>query len=150
MAKRPTGPTDAETPAAARTDSNVTRIPVAGRRPAGDAGVAGVEPPRGKGPSDDDLTADALRHALDRGAGGDKVDFIDPAAAPLGTDDEAGGHPPTREQILAAAREELGPARPPEERRARRTIPLRAKDGLGLGLVLVAVIVAGLLLAVAL
>jgi hypothetical protein len=35
------------------------------------------------------LTTDRLRHDIDRGRGGDKVDNIDPAAAPLGTDDEA-------------------------------------------------------------
>lgn len=31
----------------------------------------------------------------------------DPAAAPLGTDDEAAGHPPTAEQIQLAAAVEL-------------------------------------------
>ena len=65
MAKRPIRPTD-ETPAEARTDSNVTRIPVAGRR----RGLEAVPdtPPPAERPSDDDLTADALRHALDRAA----------------------------------------------------------------------------------
>ncbi len=29
---------------------------------------------------------------------GEKVDFPDPAAAPLGTDEEAGGHAPTMQQ----------------------------------------------------
>ena len=141
MAKRPTD----KTPPEARTDSNVTRIPVAGRR----RGLEAVPdtPPPAERPSDDDLTADALRHALDRGQGGDKIDFMDPAAAPLGTDDEAGGNPPTREQMLEAARRELGPARSPHERRVRRTIPLRAKDGVGLGLVLVAVLLVVVLLA---
>lgn len=32
-----------------------------------------------------------LRDAIDRGLTGDKVPAIDPAAAPLGTDDEAAG-----------------------------------------------------------
>src|SRR5271166_5905484 len=36
-------------------------------------------------------TTDQLRRAIDSGATGDKVHFPDPAAAPLGTDDEAGG-----------------------------------------------------------
>ncbi len=71
-------------------------------------------------------TADALRHALDRGQGGDKTDFIDPAAAPLGTDDEAAGFPPTREQVAMAAAVELGPNRPPHAPKAGgRTIPER-------------------------
>tara|TARA_R110002020_G_scaffold26514_34_gene86067 strand:+ start:6073 stop:6417 length:345 start_codon:yes stop_codon:yes gene_type:complete len=35
-----------------------------------------------------------LRDDIDRGAAGDKVAFSDPAAAPLGTDEEAAGTPP--------------------------------------------------------
>lgn len=35
-----------------------------------------------------------LRAAIDRGATGSKVPFPDPAAAPLGTDEEAAGTPP--------------------------------------------------------
>jgi hypothetical protein len=49
--------------------------------------------------SDDELTAPhspdgtiaRLRADIDRGRTGDKVDWPDPAAAPLGTDDEAAG-----------------------------------------------------------
>lgn len=37
------------------------------------------------------MTPDQLRAATDRGRTGDKVDHFDPAAAPLGTDEEAGG-----------------------------------------------------------
>ena len=74
----------------------------------------------------DAATADALRHAIDRGQSGDKTDFSDPAAAPLGTDDEAAGHPPTPEQIALAAASELGPHRPPLPPKAGgRTIPER-------------------------
>lgn len=36
---------------------------------------------------------DQVRHRIDSGATGDKVAGSDPAAAPLGTDDEAGGAP---------------------------------------------------------
>ncbi|MQT14689.1 hypothetical protein [Segnochrobactrum spirostomi] len=36
---------------------------------------------------------DRLRKAIDGGRSGDKVPFSDPAAAPLGTDDEAAGTP---------------------------------------------------------
>jgi hypothetical protein len=36
-------------------------------------------------------TVEKLRADVDRGAWGDKVPFIDPAAVPLGTDDEAAG-----------------------------------------------------------
>jgi hypothetical protein len=34
-----------------------------------------------------------LKHAIDSGRTGDKVAFPDPAMAPLGTDEEAGGNP---------------------------------------------------------
>ena len=40
-------------------------------------------------------TTDQLRHRIDSGSTGEKVDFPDPAAAPLGTDDEAAGNSPT-------------------------------------------------------
>jgi hypothetical protein len=43
--------------------------------------------------------ADELRSKIDRGGTGDKVDYPDPAAAPLGTDDEAAGHPLTPQQL---------------------------------------------------
>ena len=50
-----------------------------------------------------------LRDDIDRGAG-DKTAFLDPAAAPLGTDDEASGHPPTRAQTDAAHAHETRPS----------------------------------------
>ncbi|NEX48783.1 hypothetical protein [Pseudotabrizicola algicola] len=42
---------------------------------------------------------DTLRQRIDLGSGADKIDYPDPAAAPLGTDDEASGHPVTQEQL---------------------------------------------------
>jgi hypothetical protein len=54
-------------------------------------------------------TADRLRYEIDRGRGGDKVDASDPAVAPLGTDDEAGGWPPTPAQIKQAYAYEIAP-----------------------------------------
>ena len=56
-------------------------------------------------------TADRLRSDIDSAETGDKIDFPDPAMAPLGTDDEAAGTPPTREQVAMAARQELRPNR---------------------------------------
>lgn len=47
-------------------------------------------------------TVDQLRTAIDQGAGADKVDFPDPAAAPLGTDAEAAGAPPTPAELAMA------------------------------------------------
>ncbi len=38
-------------------------------------------------------TVEQLRNDIDRGRTGDKVEGVDPAAAPLGTDEEAAGTP---------------------------------------------------------
>lgn len=58
-------------------------------------------------------TVDRLRKDIDRGGTGDKTDYPDPAAAPLGTDAEAGGNPPTAEQMRIAREAET---RRPSER----------------------------------
>lgn len=63
------------------------------------------------------ITTDRLRSDIDHGRSGDKVDFMDPAAAPLGTDDEAAGSPPSREQIRYAEQQELD--RNPDETAGR-------------------------------
>jgi succinate dehydrogenase / fumarate reductase cytochrome b subunit len=52
-------------------------------------------------------TAQKLKGAIDSGRTGDKVAFPDPAASPLGTDDEAAGTPDTSDRIATAMREEL-------------------------------------------
>lgn len=52
-------------------------------------------------------TADRLRHDIDHGRSSDKVNFPDPAAAPLGTDDEAAGTPPSQEQLRMARAAEI-------------------------------------------
>jgi hypothetical protein len=52
---------------------------------------------------------DQLRDDIDSGRTGDKVAFSDPAAAPLGTDDEAGGTPPSGERLKIAAVSEARP-----------------------------------------
>ena len=45
---------------------------------------------------------DQLRNDIDSGRTGDKVACSDPAAAPLGTDDEAAGTPPCTQRIESA------------------------------------------------
>jgi hypothetical protein len=55
-------------------------------------------------------TSDQLRHAIDSGKTGEKVPFPDPAAAPLGTDAEAAGYPPTKSELAMEARTPVGPA----------------------------------------
>lgn len=57
--------------------------------------------------ADERTTSDKLRHDIDRGKAADKVPHSDPAAAPLGTDAEAGGNPPTQEQLEIARRQEV-------------------------------------------
>lgn len=91
--------------------------------------------PRMQSPASRAPTSDSLRTAVDQGQTRDKVPFPDPAAAPLGTDDEAAGTPPTPEQRRIAARHEL--SRDPD---AMISAP---QDGKGrrLGLVLLALLV---------
>jgi len=61
-------------------------------------------------------TTAQLKHDIDRGRGGDKVDVIDPATAPLGTDDEAAGTPPGPEARKLAYDEEIGSSSVTSER----------------------------------
>ncbi|PVH27452.1 hypothetical protein DDE20_17690 [Pararhodobacter oceanensis] len=52
-------------------------------------------------------TTAQLREEIDHGNAGDKVAFPDPAAAPLGTDAEAAGAPPTGDEIRTAFHREV-------------------------------------------
>lgn len=54
--------------------------------------------------------ADRLRGDIASGRTGDKVPFPDPAAAPLGTDDEAAGTPPDAARVALARAHEAGGA----------------------------------------
>jgi len=69
-------------------------------------------------------TADRLRNDIDSGRTGDKVAASDPAAAPLGTDEEAAGTPPSREAVELARRHEVVRADPPHERVASGSVVL--------------------------
>src|SRR3954452_24706293 len=78
------------------------------------------------------VSADQLRHEIDQEKGGTKVAFEDPSAAPLGTDDEAGGHPPTQHQIHLARQSEITmPSAPGPNASDEST---RSSSGEGLGL----------------
>jgi hypothetical protein len=59
--------------------------------------------------SDQAPTVDQLRHKIDSGATGDKINWPDPAAAPLGTDAEAGGSRPTATERRIAFDNEVKP-----------------------------------------
>jgi hypothetical protein len=63
-------------------------------------------------------TTDQIRHAIDSGATGEKVGHPDPAAAPLGTDAEAGGSSPTPAERRLEASTQTGHAEavPPDGR----------------------------------
>ncbi len=56
-------------------------------------------------------TTSQLRQDIDQGRAGSKVNNPDPAAAPLGTDDEAAGVPPSAVAVEAARRQEVENAR---------------------------------------
>jgi hypothetical protein len=56
-------------------------------------------------------TTAQLRDDIDSGRTGDKVDFPDHAAAPLGTDDEAAGTPPHPMTVAKARQIEATPLR---------------------------------------
>ena len=52
-------------------------------------------------------TTGQLRSAIDREAAGDKVDSHDPAAPPLGADEEASGRAPSPAETPMSPRQEL-------------------------------------------
>jgi hypothetical protein len=60
-----------------------------------------------------DGATERLRHDIDSGRTGDKIDWPDPAAAPLGTDEEAAGTPvPSLVAEAARRRETVGNHKP--------------------------------------
>lgn len=84
-----------------------------------------------------------LRAAIDQGRTAGKVAFPDPAAAPLGTDDEAAGRPATAAEVDLALQHEMAPtiAAPAGARRpdlaGRRSAPWL------LGMVIVGLVLIG-------
>lgn len=67
--------------------------------------------PRDKGSGSEAPTSEQIRAGIDSGRTRDKVAASDPAAVPLGADDEAAGFPPSPEERRAAQRQERqGPA----------------------------------------
>jgi hypothetical protein len=98
-------------------------------------------PMRGPG-----ATTAQLRRDIESGATGDRIAVLDPAASPLGTDDEAAGAPPTPELVEAVRKAERLAAPPPGDPglRMQRGLgvklwaALAAAIALGLGAVLLA------------
>ena len=78
-----------------------------------------------------DDTIEQLRADIDSGRTGDKVSAPDPAMAPLGTDDEAAGTPPSPAAIALTRRiENARPSQP------------AARTGLGHAWILIAFVIA--------
>lgn len=57
-----------------------------------------MDPP----PGSDRPTSAMLKGDIDSGRTGDKVEVFDPGLSPLGTDDEAAGHPPSAFRVALA------------------------------------------------
>jgi len=76
-------------------------------------------------------TISQLRNDIDSGRTGDKVDWPDPAAAPLGTDEEAAGTPPDAWAVETARTLELS-----------RPCKSISRDGVGAAWLLIAFAVA--------
>lgn len=62
-------------------------------------------------PKSEPRTTARLKDDIDSGRTEDKVAFFDPAASPLGTDDEAAGTTPSAERIAVAEETEADPIR---------------------------------------
>lgn len=67
-----------------------------------------------------------LQHDIDSGRTGDKVGGFDPAAAPLGTDEEAAGERPSPALVAQARRQQRSGA--PDSARANAATPAMAPD----------------------
>lgn len=88
------------------------------------------------------------RAQIDRGETGDKIAALDPAAAPLGTDAEAGGAPTKPEDIARSAHQQMqgAPARATAQA-PRPSMRSRLVPWLVVGLALAAAVVVALLVA---
>lgn len=93
-------------------------------------------------PTDEATTVDRLRADIDAGRTGDKVAASDPAAAPLGADEEAAGTPLSPNEITLARQEELKPA---HDRRGGYVRPVVAALTLSIGFAGVALLLIGAL-----
>lgn len=78
-------------------------------------------------------TTAQLRHAIDRGLTGSKVAARDPAAAPLGTDEEAAGTPPHPDVVARTLQREMSN---PAAAHAHRPEPVRHRTTLMVVLVI--------------
>jgi hypothetical protein len=106
-----------------------------------------VAPSRGETPA----RSEDLRRDIDAGRTGDKVPFRDPAAAPLGADDEAAGHPPSPHEVALARAHETRPGATHPNATEQGRDSFNAQQGrpwpfIGLGLAVI--VIAGITVAV--
>ena len=83
--------------------------------------------------------ASKLREVIDSGRAGDKVRVEDPAAAPLGTDDEAAGTTPTAPEVSLALEHEFDRS-PRPARGAKAAIAVAVAGAACVGLLAAAVV----------
>lgn len=87
-------------------------------------------------------TIEQLRHDIDSGRTADKVAVGDPAAAPLGADDEAAGTPVSRGRLARAQVELEGRPPPPRGARERLCVAILGV-GAGVAVLVLAVLALG-------
>jgi hypothetical protein len=86
-----------------------------------------VAPARGEAHAPARAYAAQLRADIDHGRTVDKVAAPDPSVAPLGTDDESAGQPPTADQVEPALARERSRAVGPESRPTDPTVTPRRR-----------------------
>jgi hypothetical protein len=89
-------------------------------------------------------TVEQLRAAIDSGRAGSKTNALDPAAVPLGADEEAGGAPVDSREIETAFNAEIDSDQPGKPLAHNDAMPLARgrTGGAAVGLVLAAVVLA--------
>lgn len=91
-----------------------------------------------------------VRHAVDSGETRDKVGYPDPAAAPLGTDDEAAGHahqadgPPRKGDHFVDGDAAVGTFHAPESEEDNRAPASASPDWRTWGLIAAGIVVFGI------
>lgn len=86
-------------------------------------------------PANGPAAMNRLRDHIDRGGSADKVAAIDPAAAPLGTDAEAAGTPPTPDEVAMAREAEAhraSPARNPRKPASQSHVAMGSRGRLAM------------------
>ena len=87
-------------------------------------------------------TVAQLRNDIDQGRTGDKIAWPDPAAVPLGVDEEAAGTPPSAAAVAQAHAEETSRSVSARRRRAGAEIFMTVGIGLAICAILLLVLVA--------